>query len=234
MNKPIAIITARGGSKRIPRKNIRSFLGKPIISYSIETAINSHIFEDVIVSTDDREIADISRKYGANVPFMRSKENSTDYADTADVIREVLLELKKLGREYDNICCIYPTAPFITVEKLEKSFELLNNTGVYNVVPMVPFSFPPQRGMIIENGFAKPIDSIAIGERSQDLETIFHDAGQFYWIKTIEFLNNPDILMNHTAIFHVPETEVQDIDNEDDWIIAEIKYKLMKEKEKIY
>lgn len=228
MKKPIAIITARGGSKRIPRKNIRSFWGKPIISYSIETAIKSCIFEDVIVSTDDREIADISQKYGASVPFMRSKENSYDYADTSDVIREVLLELK--GREYDNICCIYPTAPFITVEKLKMSFEILNNKDVYNVVPMVPFSFPPQRGMIIENGFAKPLDSSSIDKRSQDLETIFHDAGKFYWIRTNEFLNNSVILANHTAIFNVPETEVQDIDNEDDWKIAEIKYKLMMER----
>ena len=230
MNKPVAIITARGGSKRIPRKNIRDFLGKPIIAYSIQTAIESGIFDDVIVSTDDNDIAEISIGYGANVPFFRSKENSDDFSDTSDVIREVILKLKDMGREYESICCIYPTAPFVTTKKLIESYGLLADSNAYNVVPMVPFSFPPQRGLVIENGFTKPTDYESINKRSQDLDTIFHDAGQFYWIKTEEFLRNPNILMNNTIAYPVPETEVQDIDNEEDWILAELKYKLMKEK----
>lgn len=230
MNKPIAIITARGGSKRIPRKNIRNFLGKPIIAYSIETAIESGIFDDVIVSTDDNEIAEISLRYGASIPFLRSKENSDDFADTSDVIREVLIKLKEMGREYESICCIYPTAPFVTSKKLIESHKLLSDRNVYNVVPMVSFSFPPQRGLVEKNGFMKPLDNNSINKRSQDLDTIFHDAGQFYWIKTEEFFKNSNILMNNTKLYPVPETEVQDIDNEEDWILAELKYKLMKER----
>lgn len=226
----IAIITARGGSKRIPKKNIKEFCGKPIIAYSIQAAIESGLFEEVMVSTDSEEIAEIARKYGAKVPFMRSEATSNDYADTTDVLNEVIDEYCKIGRTFDSFCCIYPTAPFVTADKLNKSYELLSNNDVYNVVPMVPFSFPPQRGMIIKGKYIKPAYPEHINKRSQDLDVIFHDCGQFYWCKTAAFLENSDILSNHTIPFIVPETEVQDIDNQSDWELAELKYKFMKGK----
>lgn len=226
----IAIITARGGSKRIPKKNIKAFCGKPIMAYSIEAALNSKLFDTVMVSTDSSEIAKIGRKYRAEVPFMRSEATSNDYADTMDVLNEVISEYKKRGFEFDAFCCIYPTAPFVTAEKLIKSYEILQADDVCNVISMVPFSFPPQRGMIKEGKYIKPVYPEYINKRSQDLNKILHDCGQFYWCKTKAFLENPDFLTNHTIPFIVPETEVQDIDNFSDWELAEIKFKYMKEK----
>lgn len=225
--KPIAIITARGGSKRIPKKNIKDFLGKPIIAYSIEAALKSGIFDDVMVSTDSEEIAEIAINYGARVPFMRSEATSNDYAGTSDVLLEVLNKYKELGKDYKEFCCIYPTAPFITEKKLKESYELLQDENVYNVVPMVAFSFPPQRGLVLRNGLTEPVDSVGIEQRSQDLEEVLHDSGQFYWCKTEEFCKNGNLLYNHTKPYIVPELEVQDIDNPSDWDLAEIKFKKM-------
>ncbi len=223
----LAIITARGGSKRIPKKNIKEFCGKPIIAYSILAAIDSGLFEEVMVSTDSEEIAEIARQYGAQIPFMRSEETSNDYATTEDVLKEVLNEYKKDGRSFESFCCIYPTAPFVTAKKIKDSYELLSADDVYNVVPMVPFSFPPQRGMVRKGRYIEPAYPEHIRKRSQDLEEILHDCGQFYWCKTAAFLENPDILFNNTVPFLVPETEVQDIDNPSDWELAEIKYRYM-------
>ena len=229
MTKPYAIITARGGSKRVPKKNIREFCGKPIIAYSIEAALESGLFGDVMVSTDSEEIAEIAKRYGANVPFMRSEKTSNDYADTTDVLYEVIDMYRARGIQFDTFCCIYPTAPFITPEKLRESYRLLQDKDVYNVIPMVPFSFPPQRGMHLKDGgYIEPVDVEGANSRSQDLPTIYHDCGQFYWMKTDAYLKNSDILNNHTKPFFVPETEVQDIDNETDWQLAEMKYKFMK------
>ena len=225
--KPIAIITARGGSKRIPKKNIKAFLGKPIIAYSIESALNSGVFDEVMVSTDSEEIAEIAKKYGASVPFMRSEATSNDYADTSDVLLEVINKYRESGKDYKEFCCIYPTAPFITAKKLIESYALLQDENVYNVVPMVTFSFPPQRGLVVRNGLTEPVDSVGIEQRSQDLEEVLHDSGQFYWCKTEEFYKNGNILYNHTKPYIVPELEVQDIDNQSDWDLAEIKYKRM-------
>lgn len=223
----IAIITARGGSKRIPKKNIRVFCGKPIIAYSIEAALQSKLFDTVMVSTDSQEIAGIAKEYGAEVPFMRSEVTSGDYADTSDVLIEVLNEYRKQGQIYDAFCCLYPTAPFITSEKLRKSYDMLKADDVYNVIPMVAFSFPPQRGMIKDGKYVKAAYPEYMEMRSQDLKEVIHDCGQFYWCKTREFLNNPNFLCNHTIPFMVPETEVQDIDSESDWNMAKIKYKAM-------
>ena len=225
----IAVITARGGSKRIPRKNIRNFCGKPIIAYSIEAAVESGLFDEVMVSTDDDEIADISKKYGANVPFFRSAETSDDYATTRDVLIEVLNTYKKLGSTFDHICCIYPTAPFVTSQKLRDSFEVLRRSGTDGVEPVVKFGYPPQRGFTIdENGCLKCIHPEYSRSRSQDLEPIYHDAGQFYWYKVEEcFFSRKDSFNLGTIV--LPENEVQDIDTESDWILAELKYKLWKE-----
>lgn len=227
--KPYAIITARGGSKRVPKKNIRDFCGKPIIAYSIQAALESQLFDEVMVSTDSNEIVGIARQYGAKVPFMRTEKTSNDFADTTDVLNEVIKMYSQQGVKFNEFCCIYPTAPFITSEKLKESYELLQDKNVFNVIPMTAFSFPPQRGMILrDNHFIEPVDLNGINARSQDLPMIYHDCGQFYWIKTEEFLRNNDILNNHTKPYFVSELEVQDIDNESDWKLAEIKYRYMK------
>ena len=223
----VAIITARGGSKRIPRKNIKEFCGKPIIAYSIEAALNSGIFDEVMVSTDDEEIARIAEGYGAEVPFLRSAEKADDHAPTIEVIKEVLGEYKKLGEEFDYACCIYPTAPFITSEKLKTAFEQLQSTGKDALVPVVRFSFPPQRCFVIEDESLKykwPENEFA---RSQDLEPFYHDAGQFYFQKTKTLIEGHSLVPASTAPFIVDDMEVQDIDTFDDWNIAEIKYRKM-------
>ncbi len=222
--KNIAIITARGGSKRIPKKNIRPFCGQPIIAYSIRAALESQLFDDVMVSTDSEEIKAVAEQYGASVPFMRSAENSNDYAITADVLLEVLSEYKKCGKEYDYMCCLYPTAPFITSEKLKSAFQQMQETGADALTPVVKFSFPPQRAFVLREGnleFQYPEYALT---RSQDLEPIYHDCGQFYFYKTHSFVYTT---IERTLPFMIPEEEVQDIDTEADWKIAEIKYNLM-------
>ena len=221
----LAIITARGGSKRIPRKNIKDFLGKPIIAYSIEAALQSGVFDEVMVSTDDAEIAEIAKKYGAKVPFMRSEATSNDYATTADVLREVLDTYERQGRHFDTVCCIYPTAPFISATKLNTAMAELEKSDADAIVPVVRFSFPPQRGFIIHEGslrFQYPEYALS---RSQDLEPIYHDSGQFYIFRSEAFKREGKVIMEKTKPFIVSEMEVQDIDNETDWAIAEEKYK---------
>jgi len=225
----IAIITARGGSKRIPRKNIKEFCGKPIIAYSIESALESGIFNEVMVSTDDEEIADIAKQYGAEVPFMRSKENADDFSTTTDVLLEVISDYKKLGKEFSNLCCIYPTAPFITSEKLKKAMSILKESVCQTVMPVVEYSFPPMRGMYIREGnleFCHPEHAFT---RSQDLEKMYHDCGQFYCLKVEDFMRERKVVMPKTKPIILSEREVQDIDTEEDWMMAEMKYRLLNE-----
>ena len=221
----IAIITARGGSKRIPRKNIKDFLGKPIIAYSIEAALASGVFDEVMVSTDDEEIAEIARKYGAKVPFMRSEKTSNDFATTADVINEVLANYKDLGKNFDVVCCVYPTAPFVTAKKLCEGMQKLQESEYDALVPVVRFGFPPQRGFLIDDGNLKYQYPEYALSRSQDLVPIYHDCGQFYIFKTEAFLREQKLVMEKTIPMIISEMEVQDIDNEVDWILAEEKYK---------
>ena len=229
--KSIAIITARGGSKRIPKKNIRDFNGKPIIAYSIEAALEAGIFDEVMVSTDSEEIAEIARKYGANVPFFRSAKNSSDTATTRDVILEVLNKYIELGNEPEYACCIYPTAPFITSEKLCDGKKLLERKGVYMVNPVVKFSFPPQRGLIIDENDIIQLKWIENRDiRSQDLEPIYHDCGQFYWYNVKEYIKRDGIMDGFSAPLVIDDIYVQDIDSESDWEIAEMKYRILKEK----
>lgn len=229
MNR-IAIITARGGSKRIPRKNIKEFLGKPILAYSIEAALASGVFDEVMVSTDDEEIADIARKYGAKVPFMRSEKTSNDYATSADVLTEVIENYKAKGRVFDEFVCIYPTAPFVTGEKLKNAIGILENNDADTVMPVVKFDFPPQRGLIINDGslaFREPQYALT---RSQDLEPMYHDCGQFYVCRVSSFEKERKLVMSKTFPVIMPEEEVQDIDNFSDWEMAELKYKMFMEK----
>lgn len=225
----LAIITARGGSKRIPRKNINDFLGKPIIAYSIEAALESGVFDEVMVSTDDEEIAGIALKYGANVPFMRSSETANDFATTSDVIKEVLNKYSESGKDFDSFACIYPTAPFVTAKKLKQAIEMLDDS-TDSVVPVVGFSFPPQRAFCVQNGYLAFNNPEFAMTRSQDLPPLYHDAGQFYICKTDVFLKTGKIVSEKTLPFVMPEEEVQDIDNLSDWKLAELKYKMLIEK----
>lgn len=223
----IAIITARGGSKRIPKKNIREFCGRPIIAYSIEAALQSGIFDEVMVSTDSEEIAAVAGKWGANVPFMRSEKTSNDWAGTADVVREVIESYSLRKREFDTLCCIYPTAPFITAERLRQAREVLEEKGADSLMPVVRFSFPPQRGMIVKDGHIGYKYPEFMNSRSQDLEPMYHDCGQFYFCKTDAFLKYNTLVTPNTMPLEMPEEEVQDIDNLSDWELAELKYKLL-------
>jgi len=226
--KRIAIITARGGSKRIPKKNIKEFCGKPIIAYSIEAAINSNIFDEIMVSTDSEEIADIARKYGAKVPFMRSERTSDDYATTSDVIMEVIEKYKELGSAYDYICCIYPTAPFVTPDKLKEAMKIIEKNDVVEVMPVVQFSYPPQRCFVIDDdNRMKYKYEEYMQSRSQDLEKQYHDAGQFYIYDTEKYIKLNGKISSGIMPIIVSDLEVQDIDNEEDWKIAELKYELM-------
>ena len=225
----IAIITARGGSKRIPHKNRKEFCGKPIIEYSIEAAKQAGIFDTVMVSTDDNKIAEIAKNAGAEVPFMRSAETSNDYATTADVLIEVLEKYKERGIRYENACCIYPTAPFVTGNKLRQAMEMLVKEKKDSVMPVVPFSFPPLRGMVVNNGKLKYKWQEYAMKRSQDLEEIYHDCGQFYVFRVAPFEKEKKLVTDNTAGMIISELEVQDIDNETDWELAEMKYRLLKE-----
>lgn len=221
----LAVITARGGSKRIPRKNIRPFCGKPILAYSIEAALQSGVFEEVMVSTDDEEIADVARQYGAAVPFLRSAETSNDYATTADVLAEVLERYAGCGRKFDTLACLYPTAPFVTAEKLRRALDTLHTSGADSLMPVVAFSFPPQRGLVLRQGTLAYQFPQYAAARSQDLEPVYHDCGQFYFCHTRAFAQYHTLVTPHTVPLILPEQEVQDIDNLSDWALAELKYK---------
>lgn len=228
--KKLAMITARGGSKRIPRKNIKEFCGKPIIAYSIEAAIASGVFDTVMVSTDDEEIATIAKQYGAEVPFYRSEKTSNDFATTADVILEVIEEYEKRGEYFDMACCIYPTAPFLTAKRLKEAIEKLEASDADTLLPVVAFSYPVQRALIVRDDklvfeYPQYMDS-----RSQDLEKHYHDVGQFYVLKTEAFKKNKKLMLGNILPYEISEMEVQDIDNQTDWEIAEMKYEILKGK----
>jgi N-acylneuraminate cytidylyltransferase len=222
--KALAIIPARGGSKRIPRKNIKPFLGKPIIEYSIQAARACKCFDEIMVSTDDKEIAEIAISAGAQVPFFRSTEASSDTAGTAEVLIEVLYEYEKRGMYFEYLCCIYPTAPFITAQRLSYAKSLLMENNVDCILPVTKFSYPIQRGLIIENGYARMLWPENYSKRSQDLQDVYHDCGQFYFLNTQSLIKQKSLFPEKTMTIIVPETEVQDIDNESDWKIAELKY----------
>jgi N-acylneuraminate cytidylyltransferase len=224
--KSIAIIPARGGSKRIPRKNIKDFLGKPIISYSIQAALDSKLFDEVMVSTNDSEIVEISKKLGASVPFLRSEKTSDDFANTSDVLIEVIEEYEKHGKEFNYLCCIYPTAPFVTPEKLKQSLNLMLEKKADSLIPVVKYNYPIQRALKIKNKKLKYYFQENINKRSQDLELAYQDAGQFYWIKTEVLLKQNSLITRNTVAFEISELEAQDIDNEIDWRLAELKFML--------
>ena len=226
--KRLAVITARGGSKRIPKKNIREFCERPIIGYSIQAAKDAGVFDTVMVSTDSEEIADIAKKEGAEVPFFRSEATSGDFATTSDVILEVLLEYEKKGVFFDEVCCIYPTAPFVTGEKLKEAVAILEDKKYDSVMPVAPFSFPPLRGMVMDGDKISYKWEKYEDYRSQDLETIYHDCGQFYVLDVEIFRQTKKLVTKNTGAIEISEMEMQDIDNEIDWKLAELKYELLR------
>lgn len=225
--KVLAIITARGGSKRIPRKNIKDFCGKPIMAYSVEAAVNSGAFDTVMISTEDEEIASIGQKYGAEVPFYRSEETASDFATTTDVLMEVLDEYEKRGMHFDIACCIYPTAPFVTAKRLKEAVDTLSSSDADTLIPVVSFSYPPQRAMVIEDGILTFKYPENLSVRSQDLEKHYHDAGQFYVFRTDAFKKNRNLMVGNILPLVLGEMEVQDIDTEEDWQMAELKYSMI-------
>ena len=227
----IAIITARGGSKRIPRKNIKEFHGLPIIQYSIKAALSAGIFDEVMVSTEDDEIAAEAKKAGATVPFKRSKDTADDFATTAQVLLEVLNMYKEKGQVFKYACCIYPTAPFVSGQKLTAAFQAMENANADSIVPVTKFSFPIWRSfkMNKEGQVAYNWPEFA-PKRSQDLPPSYHDCGQFYFFKIEPFLRTGKLVTENTIGLEVPESEVQDIDTEEDWKIAEIKYDMFLKK----
>ena len=233
MDKSVAIIPARGGSKRIPGKNIKDFQGKPLIAYSIETALASKLFNRVIVSTDDEEIAAIAREYGAQVPFLRPFKLSDDFTGTGDVVNHALDYLKEQGENYDYVCTIYATAPLLQKKYLIEAFEKLKNSDAINAFSVTSMPFPIQRTFKINNnGRCEMFTPKHYMTRSQDLEDAYQDAGQFYWKKLD--INSCEIMFGKDSIpIILPRHLVQDIDTFEDWQRAEIMYKVLKEQKKI-
>lgn len=231
----VAIITARGGSKRIPGKNIKDFCGKPIMAYAIAAALDSRLFDEVMVSTDSPEIAEIAKAHGASVPFMRSPSASDDYATTADVLHEVLSAYAEQGKNFDFMCCLYPTAPFVTAEKLHAAHTAFMESGADMLEPVVAFSYPPQRSFSIEAGLLAYNYPEHVRTRSQDLPTWYHDAGQFYFYRVEAFRRSVEGSSEQGGYdlrcvpFVMNEMEVQDIDTLMDWQLAEAKYRLLQE-----
>lgn len=223
--KNLCIIPARGGSKRIPMKNIKPFLGKPIIAYSIEVALESRLFDEVMVSTDNAEIAEVAIRFGAKVPFMRSVETAGDFATTADVLREVIDKYKQFGQEFDHFCCFYATAPLVQSKDVVSAYERLQNSDFTCVYPVVQFSYPIWRCLdLADDGSMKRHWPEYENSRSQDLTKEYHDTGTFYWYKTKDWMSGNIKLGG----IEVDETTIQDIDTETDWKMAEMKYQLLK------
>ncbi len=225
----VAIIPARGGSKRIPEKNIRSFLGKPIIAYSIKAAVDSGLFDEVMVSTDSKRIAAVAAEYGAVVPFLRSAAASDDYAPLSNVLLEVIQTYREQGKNWDCVACLLSTAPLIQPSDLITAYDRMQASGADAVVSVARFSYPIQRALCLKDNRLTMASPEHLLTRSQDLEPMFHDAGQFYLIKTRSLLEEKTLFCANTAAHELDEVRVQDIDTEADWKLAELKYRFLAE-----
>ena len=224
----IAVIPARGGSKRIPRKNIRLFLGEPIITYSIRAALETDLFDHVIVSTDDEEIASVARAAGAETPFLRPADLSDDQTGTLPVIRHAAEWMSARGEAVEHVCCIYATAPFVTADALRDGYERLHEAKADFALAVTQFPFPIQRALrITKTGLLQPVDTKAIAMRSQDLEEAWHDAGQFFWAKPACLKNDIASLLSRAVPVPLPPHMLQDIDTLDDWRRAELMFKAL-------
>jgi pseudaminic acid cytidylyltransferase len=225
--KKIAIIPARGGSKRIPKKNSKLFFGKPIIAYSIEAALRSGLYDEVMVSTDDKEIAEIAIQYGAKVPFMRSDANSSDFATTADVLLEVIDWYGQKGQKFELATCIYACAPFVNPKLLQDSFQILKDKNADCVFPSIAYSHPIQRAIkVLDGGRIEQFDNSNPDARTQDMAKAFYDAGMFYTFDVATLLQTKSLRTENTFTIEVDELHAHDIDSESDWKLAELKYKL--------
>mgnify|MGYP000613173252 CR=1 FL=1 len=226
----ICVIPARGGSKRIPRKNIKEFNGKPIIAYSIEAAFESNCFDQIIVSTDDIEIKEIAKKYGAKVPFIRPAELSNDYVVTFKVIKHAIEWMEINNKNIENVCCLYPTAPFVQSQIISKAFKKFQDLNADYCFSLTSFPFPIQRAIKIDqNDKIDMFNPDQFSSRSQDLEDAFHDAGQFYWGKAQAFKDEVPLFSEVSIPYMLPRYLVQDIDTNEDWIRAEVMYKVLQE-----
>lgn len=223
----VALIPARGGSKRIPRKNIKEFHGKPLIAYSIEAALESGCFDKVIVSTDDEEIATVARRYGAETPFIRPQEISNDFATTKDVIDHFLDYLKKNSFNYDYLCTIYATAPLLQEKYIIEGYDKLKNSNVVNVFSCTTMPFPIQRTFKMDDdGRCEMFWPETFNARSQDLEEAYQDAGQFYW-RNLRIESSKNMFDSDSAGIVIPRHFVQDIDTLEDWKRAEYMYQII-------
>lgn len=218
----LCVIPARGGSQRIPRKNLRPFCGKPILLYSIETARASGLFDRIVVSTDSEEIASVARAHGAEVPFLRPAALSDHHTGTNAVARHALIWFREHGVEFEFACCLYATAPFLTPDRLRDGFERLAASGRSFAFSATTFAFPIQRALRVDaDGGVEPLFPDSIGARSQDLEEALHDAGQFYWGTAEAFLEERPLFARHSLAVRLPRYLVQDIDTLEDWERAE-------------
>lgn len=224
----VAIIPARGGSKRIPRKNIKEFCGKPMIAYSIEAALQSGCFDKIIVSTDDSDIAKVAKSYGAEVPFMRPAELSNDHAGTTPVIRHAIEWLTIQGFDLEAVCCLYATAPFVTAEYLQQGLQQLEDTNADYAFTVTSYAFPIQRAIKLNPELGvEMFDTHNFNTRSQDLEEAWHDAGQFYWGRVDAWLTEKIIFGAESTPVILPRHRVQDIDTPEDWERAEWLFKAL-------
>ena len=234
MKNSIAIIPARFGSKRIKQKNIKSFLNKPIISYTIKTAIRSKLFSKIIVSTDNKKIANISKKYGATDIIFRPNKLSNDHAGTLGVIKHSIQKLDERGIYFDYVCCIYPCSVLINSKDLLKSYKRVVNSKHKFVFSSLKFSHPIQRGFVIKKNKIKFLSGNKPKKgRTQDMAEVYHDAGQFYWGRKIDWKKTDKILSNNCGHYLVPHNKAIDIDNIDDWYKAEALYSYFDKKKKL-
>jgi N-acylneuraminate cytidylyltransferase len=224
----VAIIPARGGSKRIPRKNIREFCGKPMIAWSIEAAKASGCFDRIVVTTDDPEIAEVAKAWGAEVPFKRPAELSGDHAGTLPVVIHAIQALESEGSELSEICCLYATAPFVSAGDIQDGLNLLKSSGAEYTIAVTGFPFPIQRALRISNNQRiSMMNPQAFSSRSQDLEEAYHDAGQFYWGTRQAWLSGTPSFLADTMPVILPQHRVQDIDTPEDWVRAEWLFRAM-------
>lgn len=229
----VAVIPARGGSKRIPRKNIKEFCGKPMIAWSIEAALESGCFSRVLVSTDDAEIAEVARKFGAEVPFLRPAELSDDHTGTIPVIRHAVEWVANEGERPEYACCIYATAPFVTPADLKRGLDLIKKAGCSYAFSVTSYPFPIQRAIRIDgNGRVGMFDPAQFTTRSQDLEEAFHDAGQFYWGSAEAWIAEEKIFSEKAVPVLLPRHQVQDIDTLEDWHRAELMFRAWRAEDK--
>ncbi|TBU86366.1 pseudaminic acid cytidylyltransferase [Phytopseudomonas dryadis] len=225
----LAVIPARGGSKRIPHKNIKPFCGKPMIAWSIEAALASGCFDVVVVSTDDTEIAEVAKAHGATVPFMRPPELSDDHTGTIPVVAHAVQWFVAAGQRPDSVCCLYATAPFVTAETIRKGLQVLEEEGADYAFSVTSYAFPIQRAIRLSpQGRVEMFQPEHFNTRSQDLEEAYHDAGQFYWGRASAWLAGTPLFGASSVPVVLPRHRVQDIDTLEDWLRAEWMFKAMR------